>query len=260
MGNAVPYSDFGFIMTRHVTNEITNKYWNRAILCIRSFYPTSTIVIIDDNSNVEFVRATAKHKNVIVIKSEFKGAGELLPYCYYLKYAFFKYAVIMHDSVFIHRKIRFHEIAKRYAALTLWHFDADNILDHNRYSLMSHLKNGQHLINQMKHKKDMIISSSSDNWRGSFGGQSFISHEFLVLLENKYKFTNLLKHITNRTDRMSFERIIGILITNETKYKRKSLFGNIHFYQTFGYSYDKYIGDFNKGRLPRHVVKVWTGR
>jgi hypothetical protein len=260
MGKSDPYSNFGFLMTRHVTNEITNKYWNRSILCIRTFYPTIPIVIIDDNSNLEFVKPTAKHTNVIFIKSEFKGAGELLPYYYYLKHAFFKYAVIIHDSVFIHKKIRFREIAKKYSAMTLWHFEADNILYENRYSLMSHLTNGSHLINQMKHKNDLIISPASDNWRGSFGGQSFISHDFLLLLEKKYKFTNLLKYVKNRTDRMSFERIIGILITNETKYKRKSLFGNIHSYQTFGYSYEKYVGDFNKGQLPRHVVKVWTGR
>ena len=43
--------DYGFIITRHVNSEKTNKYWNNAIICIRTFYPQKKIVIIDDNSN-----------------------------------------------------------------------------------------------------------------------------------------------------------------------------------------------------------------
>jgi GR25 family glycosyltransferase involved in LPS biosynthesis len=44
-------------MTRHVNSEKTNNYWNNSILCIRRFYPDVKIIIIDDNSNYEFVKA-----------------------------------------------------------------------------------------------------------------------------------------------------------------------------------------------------------
>ena len=114
--------DFGFIITRHVRDQATNHYWNRAIKCIRIFYPNKKIVVIDDNSNKLFVKPTVQLNNVTIIKSEFPGAGEVLPYYYLLKYKFFKYAFIMHDSVFIHSKINISLLCSRYNALSLWHF------------------------------------------------------------------------------------------------------------------------------------------
>jgi hypothetical protein len=47
------------------------------------------------------------YTNVIVLESQHKGRGELLPYYYFLKNKFFENAVIIHDSVFIHKRIQF---------------------------------------------------------------------------------------------------------------------------------------------------------
>ena len=33
----------------------TNKFWNEAYNCIRKYYPTVPIMIIDDNSNYDYV-------------------------------------------------------------------------------------------------------------------------------------------------------------------------------------------------------------
>ena len=38
---------FGFIITRHVNSENTNKYWNHCVKCLRTFYPEKKIVIIE---------------------------------------------------------------------------------------------------------------------------------------------------------------------------------------------------------------------
>ena len=78
-------NNFGFIMTRHVNSEKTNNYWNNSIRCIRRFYPDTKIIIIDDNSNYEFVKADYEYKNIEIIQSEYKGRGELLPYFYFYK-------------------------------------------------------------------------------------------------------------------------------------------------------------------------------
>ena len=91
-------SKYGFIITRHVNSEITNKYWNHAIRCIRRFYPYRKIIIIDDNSNQLFVKPEYDYKNIMVIKSEYPGRGELLPYYYFYKNKFFENAVILHDK------------------------------------------------------------------------------------------------------------------------------------------------------------------
>ena len=62
--------NFGFIMSRHVTNEATNKMWNQAVKLIRTFYPLKKIVIIDDNSNWAYVKPDFPYRNLEVIKSD----------------------------------------------------------------------------------------------------------------------------------------------------------------------------------------------
>ena len=47
---------YGFIITRHVNSNKTNLYWNECVKRIRHFYPTKEIIVIDDNSNEEFVK------------------------------------------------------------------------------------------------------------------------------------------------------------------------------------------------------------
>ena len=55
---------YGFIITRHVNSEKTNNYWNRCIKLIITFYPHRKIVVIDDNSNQDFVKAEFEYKNL----------------------------------------------------------------------------------------------------------------------------------------------------------------------------------------------------
>ena len=66
-------NSFGFIITRHVNSEKTNKYWNHSVKLLRTLYPYRKIVIIDDNSNQEFVKADHDYKNIQLIQSEFPG-------------------------------------------------------------------------------------------------------------------------------------------------------------------------------------------
>ena len=54
---------FGFIITRHVNSEQTNKYWNQNVKLLRKFYPYKKIIIIDDNSNQDFIKADFDYKN-----------------------------------------------------------------------------------------------------------------------------------------------------------------------------------------------------
>ena len=68
-------NSFGFIITRHVNSEATNKYWNQSVKLLRTYYPYKKIVIIDDNSNQDLVKADFDYKNVEIIQSEFPGRG-----------------------------------------------------------------------------------------------------------------------------------------------------------------------------------------
>lgn len=256
-------SNFGFIITRHVNSEGTNRYWNNSVKLLRIFYPTNKIVIIDDNSDTKFLKATHNYDNIEIIQSEFHGRGELLPYYYFIKNKFFENAIIIHDSVFFHKRINF-EVLNGINVLPLWHFKSDNENESNTLRIIEKLKNKIIIENKLvRHSANMFNITNDEKWYGCFGCQSYINHNFLLHLENKYTISSLVKIIKNRPDRCCLERVLGCIFSIE--YPRminsKSIFGDIMKYpSSFNYNYAKYETDFKKKTIPKWVVKVWTGR
>ena len=258
-------SRFGFIMTRHVNSEITNKYWNQCVKLIRTYHPFRKIVIIDDNSKPEFVRADFDYKNVIIVQSEFPKRGELLPYYYYLKHKWFATALIIHDSLFIHRQIRFEKFSM--PVIPLWHhaYDKENI--HNIKRIASSLTNNSILMHKLNKTDNFTYMMNNNNHNDSFnlcfGGQCYIQLQFLEMLERKYKITNLIHAVHNRPDRCSLERILGLLFCHEYPklMKIRSLFGDIMKHpKSFNYNYQNYQADLHRHKVIAPFVKVWTGR
>jgi hypothetical protein len=250
---------YGFIMTRHVNSEKTNRYWNHSVKLLRTYYPHRKIVIIDDNSNQEFVKAEFDYKNIEIIQSEFPGRGELLPYYYFIKNHFFDNAIIIHDSVFFHKRINF-ELLKNIEVLPLWFFYSDKENVENTIRIANVLKNN-HILTQ-KLKNDTINMMPKQKWYGCFGIQCYINREFLLNIENKYNITNMIHQVTCRVDRCCLERIMGCIFNTESKliHQKKSLLGDIMKYQNWGYAFDEYINDLKKGTIKRSLVKIWTGR
>jgi len=235
----------GFIILRHVRCEQTNKYWIECYNCIRKFYK-ETIIIIDDNSCYEYI-TNIDLVNTIVIDSEYKGAGELLPYVYYLENELFDTAVILHDSVFIQRYINFPN-----QTLFLWHFEHNNwdnpVLE-------------EKLINASMFDNMLDFYRNKSAWKGCFGAMTVMPYKTLKTLDEKYHMKNLTNLIKNRVLRQCFERILAGLITSENFVKPEncSLFGDIHHFKPdFDYTYEKYIKDKSTITLP--IIKIWTGR
>ena len=230
----------GFIILRHVTNELTNNYW---ILCydnIRKYYPENLIMIVDDNSKREFITDKNLYKTTI-INSKYHGRGELLPYYYYLQNKLFDTAVILHDSAFIYKYIDFSKIEKY---KIIWHFEHnwDQIEDETK---MIKLFNDNELLDFYENK---------NLWKGCFGGMSIITHDYLTFINSKYEISKLLDHVLTRFNRMSFERVIACLL--QKNFKNESLFGNI-----FGYCKDgTRFHEIEKYKDKLSIVKVWTGR
>jgi hypothetical protein len=252
--------NFGFIITRHVNSEKTNKYWNHNVKLLRTLYPNIKIVIIDDNSNYDFVKPEFEYKNLDIIQSEFPGRGELLPYFYYLKDKFFKNAVIIHDSVFLHKRIDFNKF-NGIEVMPMWFFNPDKENVENTKRIASYLKNNIVIKNKIS-KELHILGLRRDEWFGCFGVQSYINLSFLQRIQEKYNIINLVKAVTCRADRCSLERIFGAIFFTESPrlLSKKSLLGNIMTYQQWGYSFHDYMVDFKKKTIPCHVIKVWTGR
>jgi len=251
---------FGFIITRHVNSEKTNKYWNHNVKLLITLYPLRKIVIIDDNSNYNFVKPEFPYKNLEVIQSEFPGRGELLPYYYFLKYKFFENAIIIHDSVFLHKRISFEKF-NGINVMPLWFFYSDKENVENTKRISSYLKNNI-IINNKVSKDINILGMTTDKWFGCFGVQSYINLKFLEGIQEKYNITNLIHAVKCRADRCCLERIFGTIFFTESPnlFSKKSLLGDIMTYPRWGYSFDQYMTDLKKGTIPHNVVKIWTGR
>ena len=254
-------TSFGFIITRHVNSEKTNRYWNHSVKLLRTLYPINKIVIIDDNSNKDFLKSDFDYKNIQIIESEFKRRGELLPYYYYIKYKFFENAVIMHDSVFFHRKINF-EMLNHINVLPLWFFNSDKENINNTLRITNYLKNKFIIEPQLSSDNILGTITNSSKWYGCFGVQSYINHNFLLQLEAKYNLTNMISAVSCRADRCCLERIMGCIFYTENPkiINHKSLLGNIHDYDRWGLTFDEYMNKLKNKQKIRPIIKVWTGR
>lgn len=245
-------NEIGFIILRHVNNSLSANYWVESYDCIRKLYPENKIIIIDDNSNYDFIIEKDLY-NTKIIQSEFIGRGELLPYYYYLNNKLFDIAVIIHDSVFINKLIDFTNFNN---FKFLWEFEHhwDQIEDENR------------MIQTLNDSNLYKFYLNKNLWKGCFGSMSIIKHDYLLDIHNKYNINKLLDLVINRYNRSSFERIIACLLQiNNYDNNNISLFGNIHSYCNnnfnciWNFSYFDYKNNIQKyNELP--IIKVWTGR
>jgi len=231
-------SEVGFIILRNVRDELTNKYWIKCIEYIRKYYPYHKILIIDDNSNYDFV-SKIEDANTFVIRGEYPGSGELLPYYYYLTNKLFDTAVIIHDSVFINSYIDFR--VDKYKMFWCFEHGCDQIEDETL------------MIDALNDKELKMFYENKLLWKGCFGCMSVITHDYLTHLNNKYDISKLLDYVKKRYNRSSFERVIASILQKEQV--NQTLFGDIHKYCTWGIPFYQIQ---NYGHLP--VIKCWTGR
>ena len=235
-------NEIGFIILRHVNNELSNNYWIVCYDCIRKLYPENLILIIDDNSNYEYITPKNLYKTTI-INSEYPGRGELLPYYYYLHNKLFETAIIIHDSVFITKPID--TSVNKYKFIWEFEHDWDQINDE---TIMIQLFNDPELLSFYENK---------NLWKGCFGSMSIITHDYLVYVNNKYDISKLLNYVLTRYNRCSFERVIACLLQYNEPKETLSLFGNLHDYCVYGSITFNNV-DYYWNHLP--LIKIWTGR
>jgi hypothetical protein len=203
------------------------------------FYPENCIVIIDDNSDPKFLTTESLYKTTI-LNSEFPKRGELLPYYYYLKHKLFDTAVILHDSVFIQKYIKFNVEKYKF----LWYFDS---------KVCPQIEDETKMINLFQNSDLLKFYQNRTKWLGCFGGMTCITHDYLSFINSKYPLEKLLDSITSRYNRCSFERVLAVLL--QKHHTESSFFGCIFKYCKWGITIDQ--TDKYKD-LP--LLKVWTGR
>lgn len=193
-----------FVILRHIRNTRDNDLWISSYNSIRKYY-TNKVVIIDDNSSINTV--DGKLNNTEVIKSEFNGAGEILPYYYFLKYKWADRMIFLHDSMFINRPFRDLELEDDIKFH--WHFSSSYNGDFRKIiNYMSMLKNNTEL--------QTFATDPETLWFGCFGAASICNLSTIQYLEEEYKiFSSLVLSIRTRKDRETFERVFGIVLYYE---------------------------------------------
>lgn len=241
----------GFVILSHVRTEQENKLWRRCYDSIREFYPNAPVIIIDDNSLLPI--SDNSLKNTTIIRSEYPGAGELLPYYYFLERQFAQKMVVLHDSMLLRRRFTKKELKS--SIKFHWEFTHDWDNDAIINMLLSHLKCSDELIDYNMNSKAL--------WRGCFGAASVIDLDIIQRIEKKYALTSALKTvINNRSFREGFERVFALVMFKEqcVTINNCSNFGDIHT-QIINFTY---VDDASVEYLKQHssaaIIKTWHGR
>lgn len=244
-----------FVILRHLRSARDNDLWISSYNSIRRYY-TNKIVIIDDNSQVNTMNGRLYQTEII--QSEFPGAGEILPYYYFLEKKWADSMIFLHDSMFLERPFRENELD--HSIRFHWHFTSNSADDKRKITLyLSSLQNYNELLE--------FYQNSSSRWKGCSGGATIINYDTTLHFENKYKlFSSLTMVIKKRKDREAFERVLGIIAFYEELVNEQTVsnFGDI-----FGYP-GAFESENTNPETASHIVKqrgyntailkVWRGR
>jgi len=235
-----------FIILRHVANEDQNLYWNECYNCIRKFYKHENIYIIDDNSKYEPKR-NGKLFNTYIINSEFPpNRGELLPYYYYYTKGFSKNTIILHDTVYINSKIN-SKLLNTKTYHFLWSAKHDWDPDKRILQILKKMDNSNELIIKFNNKTE---------WDVCFGAMAILNLDYIrKIFDNTNYFKILTSEIKSRGDRMCFERISALLLTNTIK--TETVNGDVHQDQKWGTNFLSYMNNYDKEKT---MFKVWVSR
>ena len=239
-----------FVILTHIKNSNHEALYKKCHESIRQFYPDTPIVIIDDNSTSPLT--VEGLTNTIVVRSEYPGAGELLPYYYFLNCKWADKMIFLHDSMFLKRPFTEKELG-----LPLkfhWHFVANRRDDQFRI---------ESFLSLLPHSAELLEFNKTNNWYGCFGAASIIRLDALEQIENKYQFTQIYKDVIHtRPERMALERIFGLLAFKENLVQMKdcSNYGTIHKYPHNFRTVKEEVMSQIVETYPGAIIKSWYGR
>ena len=243
-----------FVILRNIRTARDNDLWMASYQSVRRFY-TNKIIIIDDNSDINTVNG--KLVNTEVIRSDYNGAGEVLPYYYFFVNKWADRMVFLHDSMFLHRRFTDAELSS--TVRFHWHFSNSEIRNDRKI--------GTYLSMLPHHEGLLDYANQPDSiWNGCFGGASIIDLDIVTQLEEAYSFfSTLVLSIKTRKDRETFERLFGIALHFGNMIEEPfSNFGNIVKYPN---AFESQVSTPDQGAYALSqkgydtaIIKVWRGR
>lgn len=259
--NAVELPDVVFVLLRSIQSVRDNDLWITSYNSIRRWY-SNKIVIIDDHSMVNTVNGRVM--NTEVIYSDYMGAGEILPYYYFLQNKWADRMIFLHDSMFLYRPFTAEELDTPKGVIFHWFFDANG--HDNDAKLFTYLG----VLTQTENTEDMMafMKDPASVWKGCFGGATIIDLSVVEFLERKYHlFSKLVMMIRTRKDREVFERLLGRILFFEqlVDVDNCSNFGDILQYPNAFQEQDRVQLDTLAHEVafrgyPTAILKMWKGR
>ena len=243
-----------FVLLRHLQKPSDNDLWISSYNSIRRYY-TNRIIIIDDNSQLNTVNG--KLYQAEVLTSDYAGAGETLPYYYFLMYRWADRMIFFHDTMFLYRPFRAEEVDTE--ARFHWSFEnKDTTIPTRLNSFLPSLRNHGALLADVDHP---------ERWRACFGVAMVVGIQVVERLEEKYKlFSTMPMMIRNRKDREMAERLVGLVMFHEKIVAMDSCdnFGDILAYpKAFQSEWSNMATaryQLEQAGYGSAIMKVWRGR
>jgi len=250
--------NFGFIIPFYITEQLLDEktLLVKCIRSIRNIYPNIKIVIINDcKQNIcsdDKIISYFNDKNIIIEQTIYNRSAEMAPFYYFYVHHPFKYAIMMHDSCLLTKKLPIID----YDVKFLWHFIDhlkwdDLIVQSDDPNIKTHSDEIKHMVQKISDcdfkQKFNEIYTNRDNWYGCLGTMVIISHNFLIKLQDNTKILDLAKHTKIKSDRYCLESIIALAIffTKDFDFLNCSLQGNYKDDQVYTESYlGKYCGKY----------------
>ena len=86
-----------------------------------------------------------------------------------------------------------------------------------------------------------------------------IRHDFLRAIDERHDLRRVMDTVRNRHNRMSFERVLGVLLCAHDPSAPPPVLGDIHRDgPAWGYTFERYKDE--PGRHGAGAVKVWSSR
>lgn len=253
-----PYYSVGFVILRCVRKPAVAAYYKHSYACIRKHYPDTPILIVDDHSLPSLIDAKfdLAMEHTTIIHSKFPpGCGEALPYYYYLQHHEFDMAIILHDSVFVNRPLNFLGNVKNFKIL--WSIRKKfGWQPRDQKRIISSLDKSNGLLHFHDHQYQ--------HWDAAFGGMCVVTHRYLHTIHKEHDLDKLVRSVSTRYQRMSFERVIGCILCfhcqDKAKHKNDHVcLGVIGNYCKWNIKYNSIqMKQYAASELP--LIKVWSGR
>ena len=242
-----------FVILRNLGKINDNVLWIRCYNSIRNFYKNK-IIIIDDNSSINTYDDGLY--NVQIIRSKFKGAAEILPYYYYLKYQWADRMIFLQDSMFLTRL--FYPSEMEGELKFLWYTEnQESEFNNDFYSTLKLLDNNKYLLKYM---------NDNTKWYGCFGGTTICSLDIIKFINNEYNiFIGLVSEIKNKSQRKAFQKLLGLIFFNEgiVTLDNCSIYNDIKNYPgafNKNIQFDKMEHIVNAHGYNTAIIKLWRGR